>query len=175
MRLSPSSHHWVYWLLLVSGCGGAGTGTGDCTASITSLGANVMHDQYSGGAALGDWSGSANGMLSAACANLDQALSIVLSGPAPTQGQTYSLTGAGSGSFIKYGDSPHPTRVWISVAGTATINAIVASTSDHSKTVRLSFANVTANPAPDAYANTATGNITLQGSTLIEGVYLPPP
>jgi hypothetical protein len=175
MRLSPSSYHWAVTLLFISGCGGAGTGTGDCNAAIASQGANASHDEFSGGVALGDWSGpSQMGMLSAACANGDQAISIVLLGAAPTPGLTYSLKGDGSTSFLKYGDSGHARRVWISAAGTVTINAIIPSTSDHSKSVRLSFSNVTANPALDVNANTATGNLTLHGSTLIDGVYLPP-
>jgi len=161
-------------IVLVSGC--AGGGSGDTTASITSMGANATHSHYSGDAALGDWSGAGPqaGTLVGVSTNLDQVLELVLTGPTPTQGATYSLV-SDSGSFLKYGDTADSkaTRVWLSAAGTATIDAITGSTTDQTKTLRVSFANVTAQPAANAYANTATGNLTLQGSALIEGVSLP--
>lgn len=159
--------------LLLCACGGAGTA--DTTASIRSQGANAAHDHYSGGAALGDWQGEGAqmGKLTAVSTNLDQALSIVLAGPTPAAGATYSL--AAGGSLIKYGDSSKATRVWSSVEGTVTVDAITASTSDRSKTLHVSFANVSAQPATDAVANTATGELALQGSASIEGVYLPSP
>jgi hypothetical protein len=161
------------FLLLLCGCGSAATG--DTTATITSLGANATHDHYSGDAAQGDWQASApgSGTLTAVSTNLEQALSLVLAGPTPTAGATYALDGMSSA--IKYGDSPGQgsTRVWISVGGVARVDAIMALASDHSKTLHVSFSNVTAQPAADANRNTATGNLSLQGAALIEGVYLP--
>jgi hypothetical protein len=161
--------------LLVSGCGGGGAVGGDFSATITSHGANVTHDHYSGAAALGDWSGNATdgGILTAVSTNLEQALSIVLVGPLPVPGATYSLAADGSGSAIQYGDSTQGTRAWTSVAGSATIDAVTASTSDHTKTVRVRFSVDDAQPSPGANGNSASGSLQLQGSALIEDVYLP--
>ena len=182
MRLSLASAYVVSSLsLLVAGCGGVGATTvlgGDSTATVTSMGANATHDHYSGIAASGDWntSGAGTGMLVAVSTNLEQALEFVLIGPVPAQGQRYTLDENGGGSLVKYADAPGShgvTRVWESTGGSVTIDALMPSTSDHTTTLRVSFADVTAEPAADANGNQASGKLTLKGMALIEGVYLP--
>jgi hypothetical protein len=183
MRWSLASASVVASLstLLVAGCGGSGATAvlgGDSTATVTSMGANATHDHYSGIAASGDWNttGAGTGMLVAVSTNLEQALSFVLVGPVPAPGARYALDESGGGSLVKYADAPGShgvTRVWASTGGSVTVDALTPSTSDHSTTLRVSFADVTAEPATDAFGNQASGKLTLKGMALIEGVYLP--
>ncbi len=166
----------VFAIFPIAAC--ASEPSGECVASITANGANATHDQFSAGAALGDWHGNGQtGQLVAVAiaGNLAQSLGITLAGDVPVVGQRYTLTAERTTGVIKYGDSsgqPAP-RVWGSTAGTVVVESITPSSTDRSMIVEVSFANVTAAPATDASGNTATGSVTLDGSARIEGVYFP--